>query len=54
MEDEIFGPVLPMVRFEELDQVLDAVATKEKPLALYFFSSDSAAQEKVSFPLHQS
>lgn len=47
MKDEIFGPVLPMLRYSSLDQVLAMVATREKPLALYFFSSDSAAQEKV-------
>ena len=47
MEDEIFGPVLPMVTFEDLDQVLSSVSAKEKPLALYFFSSDSVAQEKI-------
>ena len=47
MQDEIFGPVLPMVRYNDIDQVLAAVNAKEKPLALYFFSSDAAAAEKV-------
>ena len=41
MQDEIFGPVLPMVRYDDLDQLISLVNEKEKPLALYLFSSNA-------------
>ena len=47
MQDEIFGPVLPIVTFETLDDAIDIVNSKNKPLALYFFSSSKKRQKKV-------
>ena len=47
MQDEIFGPVLPIVTFETLDEAIDIVNSKNKPLALYFFSSSKKRQKKV-------
>ncbi len=47
MQDEIFGPVLPIVTFETLDEAIDTVNSKNKPLALYFFSSSKKRQKKV-------
>lgn len=40
MEEEIFGPILPIIEFEDLSEVIDYVNKKEKPLALYYFSED--------------
>ncbi|NVJ20728.1 aldehyde dehydrogenase family protein [Myxococcus sp. AM011] len=47
MEEEIFGPVLPVLRFESLDEVVTHVRTGGKPLALYVFSHDDAAVERL-------
>lgn len=38
MEDEIFGPILPVVRVHDMDEAAKIVASREKPLALYVFS----------------
>jgi aldehyde dehydrogenase (NAD+) len=39
MTDEIFGPVLPVISFKDLQQVIDFVNGRERPLALYYFGS---------------
>jgi aldehyde dehydrogenase (NAD+) len=47
MQDEIFGPVLPVIEYNNLSEVLDYVNEKEKPLALYIFSSNSANKQEI-------
>jgi aldehyde dehydrogenase (NAD+) len=47
MQEEIFGPLLPVLTFKTLPEALHQINQREKPLALYFFSSDRAAQEMV-------
>ena len=47
MGEEIFGPLLPILTFDTLDEALDTVESNTQPLALYFFSEDKAAQKKV-------
>ena len=47
MEDEIFGPLLPVITYDDLSEAIDFVAARPKPLALYFFSRDKVHQEKV-------
>ena len=47
MDEEIFGPLLPILTFDTLDEALDTVESHPHPLALYFFSEDKAAQKKV-------
>ncbi len=47
MGEEIFGPLLPILTFDTLDEALDTVEAHPHPLALYFFSEDKAAQKKV-------
>lgn len=47
MGEEIFGPLLPILTFDTLDEALDTVESHPHPLALYFFSKDKAAQKKV-------
>jgi aldehyde dehydrogenase (NAD+) len=53
MEDEIFGPILPVVSVTSLDQAIEHVGERPNPLALYLFSSDpsdeSAIVDRVSF-----
>ncbi len=40
MQDEIFGPLLPVLIFEEIGEVYDYVNSHEKPLALYYFGGN--------------
>ncbi len=46
MEEEIFGPLLPVLEFDTLDQAEDFILNRPRPLALYFFSQDRAAQHR--------
>ncbi|MDE2465889.1 MAG: aldehyde dehydrogenase family protein [Alphaproteobacteria bacterium] len=47
MQEEIFGPLLPVLVYTDLDQVLKDINSRPKPLALYVFSKDKARTEKV-------
>lgn len=47
MGEEIFGPLLPILTFDTLNEALDTVESHPHPLALYFFSEDKATQKKV-------
>jgi aldehyde dehydrogenase (NAD+) len=47
MDDEIFGPVLPVIAYSDLDEVIRYINSKEKPLALYIFSSDRKKQNRL-------
>ncbi|MBO8159282.1 aldehyde dehydrogenase [Thermosyntropha sp.] len=47
MQEEIFGPILPVLEYEDLDEVICFINKRPKPLALYFFSRDYKKQEKV-------
>ncbi len=53
MQSEIFGPILPILRFDDFEELLTRLCANEKPLALYFFSSDpthiARIQNTVSF-----
>ena len=40
MREEIFGPLLPVIRFSELDEVIERINADEKPLALYLWGRD--------------
>lgn len=40
MEEEIFGPLLPVITYSSLDEAIDYVNSKPKPLALYIFGND--------------
>jgi aldehyde dehydrogenase (NAD+) len=47
MLEEIFGPVLPVTGFSDLNDVIRTINSKEKPLAVYYFSEDRKKQKKV-------
>ena len=47
MNEEIFGPVLPMIPFENRDEVISFVREREKPLALYYFGNVKNAKEVI-------
>jgi aldehyde dehydrogenase (NAD+) len=47
MQEEIFGPILPVLEFDQLDDALALLRDRPTPLALYLFTRDSATQERV-------
>jgi aldehyde dehydrogenase (NAD+) len=47
MTDEIFGPILPIVTFQSLDEAIDFVNARPKPLAAYLFTKAKSVRERV-------
>ena len=47
MQEEIFGPLLPILRYKHLEDVISLINQREKPLALYFFSASRGMRERV-------
>ena len=47
MQEEIFGPLLPIIPFNHLNEVIDQINAAPKPLALYIWSSDEDHIEKI-------
>src|SRR5699024_7368813 len=47
MIDEIFGPILPILTYKNIDHIITMIRSKEKPLALYYFGNDKKEEEKV-------
>ncbi len=47
MQEEIFGPILPVRTYEKSDDVVDYVNDRERPLALYYFGTDKSEEEKL-------
>jgi coniferyl-aldehyde dehydrogenase len=47
MQDEIFGPVLPVVGYDTIDEAIDFVNARPRPLGLYWFGKDRAEEERV-------
>lgn len=47
MQEEIFGPILPVLEFDHLDEALALLRDRPTPLAVYLFSQDRTIQERV-------
>ncbi|KQU63555.1 aldehyde dehydrogenase [Bacillus sp. Leaf406] len=47
MQDEIFGPILPVMTYDSLDEIIEPIVKRPKPLALYLFSDDEAVQDQI-------
>jgi len=47
MQEEIFGPILPVLEFEDLNEAIAQINQRPKPLALYFFSQNQQRQAQV-------
>jgi acyl-CoA reductase-like NAD-dependent aldehyde dehydrogenase len=47
LQDEIFGPILPLVAVDSVDAAIDYVNARPRPLALYHFDNDAARTERV-------
>lgn len=48
MQEEIFGPLLPVYEYENIDSVIKFIKNRPKPLALYFFSKNKELQNKIT------
>lgn len=47
LSEEIFGPILPVLTYDTLDQAIEHINARPRPLALYWFGSDNAARDQV-------
>ncbi len=47
MQEEIFGPIFPLIEFEQTDEVIDFINRREKPLALYYFTRNPEKAKKM-------
>lgn len=47
LEEEIFGPILPIFEYKNKEEVIDFINQKEKPLALYIFSNNNKFQNEI-------
>lgn len=48
MQDEIFGPILPVMTFEQIDETIEYINKNEKPLAFYYFGKNRKAKEVLA------
>jgi aldehyde dehydrogenase (NAD+) len=48
MQDEIFGPILPVMTFEHINETIEYINKNEKPLAFYYFGKNSKAKEVLA------
>lgn len=48
MQDEIFGPILPIIEIDSMDKAIEFVNDREKPLALYLFSNNDDVVRRVT------
>ena len=49
MREEIFGPLCPIKTYDDLDEVIDYVMGRDRPLGFYVFSNDRATQDKLVY-----
>ncbi len=47
MQEEIFGPILPLFEFQDMSEVIQFINKRDKPLALYFFSKNKKNSKKI-------
>lgn len=47
MGEEIFGPILPIIKYKEIQEVIDTVNSKPRPLALYYFTTNKSNERKI-------
>jgi len=49
MQEEVFGPLLPVKTYEDLDDVLTYINERDRPLGMYFFTNDKALEDKLLY-----
>jgi len=47
-QEEIFGPILPVLAYDRIDEVIEAINAQDKPLALYIFDRDHTRVEEIT------
>lgn len=47
MQDEIFGPILPVLSYQEIDEVFSVIEEKPRPLAFYLFTEDKELEKRA-------
>ncbi|MGH8003071.1 MAG: aldehyde dehydrogenase [Brasilonema sp.] len=47
MQEEIFGPILPVIEYTDIIEAIDLINSKSKPLALYLFSNNKSLQQQI-------
>ena len=47
MQEEIFGPLLPVMTYKKLDEAVDYINRRDRPLGLYYFGEDAGEQRRV-------
>lgn len=47
MQEEIFGPLLPILEYRDLSEALDAIRRNDRPLSAYYFGTDLAEEAEV-------
>ncbi|MBB3168571.1 coniferyl aldehyde dehydrogenase [Simiduia aestuariiviva] len=52
MQEEIFGPVLPLLPYDSLDEAIEYINAGDRPLALYYFGFNKACQQKILSHTH--
>ena len=52
MQEELFGPILPVLPYDTVDDALAFVNARPRPLALYLFTYDKTLQERVTLRTH--
>jgi len=52
MQEEIFGPILPMITVDSIDEAISFVRSRPRPLALYLFTSSGSTERKVLDQTH--
>lgn len=47
MQEEIFGPILPVIEYEDINRVIEYINSNNKPLALYLFTNDRKLENRI-------
>ena len=47
MQEEIFGPLLPVVEYDEIDEATKLINSKDKPLGLYYFGNNKSEEDNI-------
>ena len=47
MEEELFGPIMPIIEYENIDEIIETINSRPTPLALYIFTTNKAIEEKI-------
>lgn len=47
MEDEIFGPILPVIEYDDLDEIIENINSRPKPLAMYVFTENKEVEKRL-------